>query len=149
MSEHASNSIIINAPPERCFRVACDFEHYPLWARDLKETEIVEVGDDGLARSVRFRAAAMGRSARYTLDYDYSDAPASLKWTLREGDIMKVLDGVYRFEALESGSTLITYDLEVELILPLPAFVKRRAESKIIGFALDGMKAYIESGRAG
>jgi hypothetical protein len=93
---------------------------------------------------VAYRAAAMGQSARYTLAYDYSDVPNSMSWKLVEGSIMRVLDGSYTFDAQEAG-TLVTYHLEVDLIVPIPGFVKRRAEGKIMGTALRELKKYVEA----
>ena len=86
----------------------------------------------------------MGRSARYTLEYDLSDAPHAVSWKLVEGDIMRVLDGTYTFDP-EGDGTLVTYQLEVELVIPMPGFIKRRAEGKIMGTALRELKKRVES----
>jgi hypothetical protein len=89
----------------------------------------------------------MGRSTSYTLRYDYGDAPATLPWKLVNGDIMRRLDGAYEFHPVEGDpdSTDVVYHLAVELIVPLPAFVKRRAETKIMHNALRELKAHVES----
>ena len=39
----------------------------------------------------------------------------------------------------------VVYHLEVDLVVPLPGFVKRRAEAKIIRTALPELKARVES----
>ena len=82
-------------------------------------------------------------STHYTLAYDYSQAPERLSWTLAEGDIMRVIDGAYDFSA-EGGSTRVTYSLKIELIVPLPGFVKRRAEVRIL-HTLKELKTRAES----
>jgi hypothetical protein len=81
----------------------------------------------------------MGHSARYALRYDHSGAPARMAWTLEQGDIVRVLDGEYAFEADPTG-TAVTYRLAIELAVPLPGFVKRRAETKILTTALDELR---------
>ena len=48
-----------------------------------------------------------------------SAAPEALAWELVESDIMRSLSGEYRFVEL-AGGTQVTYELEVELVLPLP-----------------------------
>jgi len=144
MAQQATEQITIDAPPERVFDVALDFERYPQWAADIKEVEVENRDDEGRGTSVRYRTAAMGQSARYTLAYDYSDAPHSMAWKLTEGNIMRVLDGSYTFDA-SNGGTLVTYHLEVELLIPMPGFVKRRAEAKIMGTALRELKRRVES----
>src|SRR6185312_4971113 len=98
MTETASERIRVEAPADRCFDVAIDFESYPEWAKDVKSARILETDGEGRGTSVEFRAAALGRSIRYVLDYDYSDAPEAFSWQFREGDMLKRLDGRYRFE---------------------------------------------------
>ncbi len=46
----------------------------------------------------------------------------------------------------DAGSTEVVYELSVDLVLPIPGFVKRRAEARIIKTALADLKALIESG---
>ena len=147
MADQATERATIDAPPERCFEIALDFERYPEWARDIKQATVKERDDQGRGTRVAYRVAAMGRSAHYTLAYDYSKAPRELSWELVEGDIMRRLDGRYVFEPSSStdGATDVTYHLTVELVVPLPGFVKRRAESKIMGTALDELKKRVES----
>jgi uncharacterized membrane protein len=144
MAERATEQITIDASPEELLGVLLDFERYPGWAADIKDVEVRERDDAGRGTLVAYRAAAMGQSARYTLAYDYSDIPDSMSWKLVEGSIMRVLDGSYTFEAQDSG-TLVTYLLEVDLIVPIPGFVKRRAEGKIMGTALRELKKYVET----
>jgi ribosome-associated toxin RatA of RatAB toxin-antitoxin module len=149
MADQATERATIDAPPQKCFDVALDFERYPEWARDIKEASVVEYDDEGRGKRVAFRVAAMGRSAHYTLEYDYENAPRELSWKLVAGDIMRVLDGTYIFDPGDDGAnpqtTDVTYHLVVELIVPLPGFVKRRAEGKIMGTALDELKKRVES----
>lgn len=147
MPEQATERTVINAPLERCYDVAADIERYPEWAADVKEAEVLERDAEGRPVTVAFRTAAMGRSTSYTLAYDHSEAPSRLSWTLEEGDVTRVLDGSYEFTALDDDptSTEVAYTLEVELVVPLPGFVKRRAETKILRTALPELKARVES----
>jgi hypothetical protein len=48
------------------------------------------------------------------------------------GDIMRTIDGAYRVSATDDGGTEVRYDLVIELVVPLPGFVKRRAEVRIL-----------------
>jgi len=127
--------------------VATDFEAYPEWAKDIKEAEVVHRDTDGRAAVVRYRAAAMGRSTTYLLGYDYTAAPGRLAWRLLEGDITRRLDGSYDFRALDGDDTVtdVDYELTAELVVPLPGFVKRRAESRIMQTALRDLKARVEA----
>jgi uncharacterized membrane protein len=149
MSDTAEEHIRIGAPPERCFEVAVDFEHYPLWATDVKRAEVLARDDEGRGSKVRFAVSALGQNINYTLDYDYSGAPAGFSWTLAESSILNALDGAYVFEPdSDSGAeaTALTYRLAVDLNLPLPGFMKRQAAGMVINNALKGFKRYLEAG---
>ncbi len=134
MVESASQTISIAASPQHCFDVATDFARYPEWAKDVKEAVVRRRDDAGRAVEVEFRASALGRSTHYTLAYDYSAAPEKLSWQLIHGDITKAIEGAYTFSpsATDPGSADVVYDLSIELVVPLPGFIKRRAEVRIL-----------------
>jgi hypothetical protein len=135
----------IRSSPEHCFDVLTDFDRYPEWAADIKQVAVDERDADGRAMLVTFRAAAFGRSTSYTLRYDYSGAPRELSWVQVGGDLTRRLDGSYVIEASEGGDSEVAYQLIVDLKVPLPGFVKRRAEGRIMGTALRELKARVES----
>lgn len=143
MAETASERIRIDAPPERVYKIAVDFERYPEWAKDVKQVKVLERDDEGRGVRVESRAAALGRSTRYVLEYDYEEAPAAFSWKLVEGDMLRQLDGRYGFEP-DGGGTRVSYELTADPSIPLPGFVKRRAASKIIGTALKELKREAE-----
>lgn len=143
MIDQATETAFIKASPQRCYELAIDFERYPEWARDVKEAKVLERDSGGRATVVEFRASALGRSTHYTLSYDYSQSPERLSWSLVEGDIMRVINGAYDFSA-EGDGTNVTYSLQIELVVPLPGFVKRRAEVRIL-HTLKELKARAES----
>jgi ribosome-associated toxin RatA of RatAB toxin-antitoxin module len=132
MAETATESITIAATREALWDIVLDMERYPEWAHDVKEAVVTRRDDAGRPLEVEFRSAAIGRSTHYTLAYDYTDAPGALRWTLVRGDIQKVIDGGYRFTPTADGGTDVQYDLEIELVVPMPGFVKRRAEVRIL-----------------
>lgn len=143
MVESGSESIVVSAAPDACFAIASDFEKYPEWAHDVKHATVITRDANARPTVVEFRASALGRSTHYTLEYDYAQAPSKLSWHMSDGDIMRSIVGSYTFEPAGSG-TRITYDLAVELVIPLPGFVKRRAEMRILS-TLKELKTRIES----
>jgi uncharacterized membrane protein len=132
MAEQASQTTTIAAPPDRVWAIAGDFEKYPEWAKDVKDVVVRARDSEGRPLEVEFRASALGRSTHYTLGYDYSLAPDVLTWRLIRGDIMSTVDGAYHFSPTADGGTEVRYDLVIELVVPLPGFVKRRAEVRIL-----------------
>ena len=145
MAEVATERMTVSAPPERCFAVSSDLDAYPQWAADIKEVTVHDRDDQGRPQLVTFRAAAFGRSTSYTLAYDYGAAPNVLSWVQTRGDITSKLDGSYVFEPAAGGGTEVTYHLEVEMKVPLPGFIKMRAQSRIMSIALRDLKVRVES----
>lgn len=143
MAETASERIRIETPPSRVYEIAVDFERYPDWAKDVKQVKVLDRDDEGRGLRVEYRAAALGRSTRYVLEYDYGKAPAAFSWKLVEGDMLRQLDGRYGFEPDGEG-TRVSYELTADPSIPLPGFIKRRAASKIIGTALKELKREAE-----
>jgi hypothetical protein len=146
MADEATEHITIAASPEHCWDVVLDFDRYPEWAKDVKEAVVRERDEQGRATEVEFRASALGRSTHYTLAYDYSDAPHTLSWSLVKGDIMRSLGGEYVFtpSSTPAGGTDVEYRVSIELVVPLPGFVKRRAEVRILS-TIKELKARAEA----
>jgi len=145
MPEQAREQTTIDAPLDACFGVLVDFDRYSEWVEDLKAVSVVEADDEGRGLVVEFRAAGMGRSTTYRLRYDYDGAPGRLGWALEEGDVTRAIDGAYLLTLGDGGTTEVEYELSIDLIMPIPGFVKRRAEDRIIRSALSALKARVES----
>jgi len=145
VAEETSEEVTISAPRELCWQIVTDFERYPEWVPDLRSVEVRERDERDRPKVVAFRAAAFGRSTSYTLSYDLSEAPARLSWVEVEGDITDRLDGSYELQEHDQGETVVIYRLAAELKVPLPAFVKRRAEGRIVSSALRQLKARAEA----
>jgi ribosome-associated toxin RatA of RatAB toxin-antitoxin module len=143
MSQRATESITVNAPPATLYAVAADFESYISWVADLKSVTVLLRDEQGRALEVEFRAAAFGRSSTYSLRYDYSRAPEVLAWSQIKSDLTTKLEGSYRFEAADAG-TEVHYELEVDLLVPIPGFIKSRAAQRIQTQALRELKARAE-----
>jgi len=150
MSEYSkpASAIIkttVSASAEACFKVASELEHYPTWVDGIELVDIKQTDDQGRPLICFFNAESFGRKISYTLQYDYSEAPNKMSWTLLEGDLISSLEGSYEFLPTESEDTEIVYTLAIDLSVPLPGFVKRRAEDKVLEGALADFKKRIES----
>ena len=132
MAETATEIITIDASPDAVWAVAIDLPRYPEWARDIKAVTIHETDEQGRPSEVEFRASALGRSTHYTLQYRYNDEPRQLGWSMIRGDIQRSIDGAFTFIPQPDGTTEVRYDLAIDLVVPLPGFVKRRAEVRIL-----------------
>jgi ribosome-associated toxin RatA of RatAB toxin-antitoxin module len=146
-TESALERTQISASPSRCYDVAADIASYPEWAQGITAVEIVDVDSQGRVTTATFIAEAIGRQTRYTLDYDYADAPSAIRWSQRAGDLTTRVDGAYTFapSPMDPDITDVSYELSIGLAVPLPGFVKRRAEAKIVGAALGRFRERVEN----
>jgi hypothetical protein len=148
VADHSHEHVHIAASPTACFGVATDFEAYPEWANDVKDARIVDRLDDGTPSRVEYHVAAMGRSLRYVLEYDLTEGPHAFTWWLVEGDLLRTLEGRYGF-ADADGGTDVSYELKVDLVVPMPGLVKRRAAGRIVNAALADLKRTVEARASG
>jgi hypothetical protein len=148
VADHSHERVHIAAPVTDCFAVATDFEGYPEWADGVQDARIVARDDAGTPRRVEYHVAAMGKSLRYVLEYDLADGPRVFSWRLVEGDMLRRLEGRYAFDDVDGG-TDVTYELAVDLTLPMPGILKRRAAGRIVDAALGDLKRTVEARVAG
>jgi hypothetical protein len=144
MADDAREQIDMTASPARCFTVATAFEQYPEWTSDVKHVTVLERDATGRGTRVEYHVAGLGRRIRYVLEYDFADAPHSFSWSLVEGDMLRALDGRYAFTPSDHG-THVDYTLHVDLAVPMPGLVKRRASGMIVGNALRDLKRAVEA----
>lgn len=144
MVDDAREQIDVAASPARCFDLATAFERYPDWTSDVKQATVVARDAAGRGTRVEYLVTGLGRRVRYVLDYDFSDAPRSFSWSLVKGDMLRALDGRYAFAPTGAG-THVEYTLRVDLAIPMPGLVKRRASGMIIGNALRDLKRAVEA----
>ena len=142
MAERVKDSIDIKATAEEILEIATDFENYPEWNTNIKKVEVRETDDDGWPTQVWYEVDAKVKTVRYTLEYDYSDAPESFSWDLLEGDV-KALSGSYTFDEFDDV-TDVTYELTIDPGFPLPGFMKKQAEKQIMSTALKDLKKRVE-----
>ncbi len=146
--EHTVSSVLVQATVQDCYAVGIDIAAYPEWVENLRTVEILTTDDQGLPATVRFEAEGLGRMSSYVLAYDLSEVPHKLAWNLVSGDLAREIEGRYVFHDMTEDPSLpvteVDYELTIDLAVPLPGFVKRRAEDKIVKSALDRFKQRVE-----
>jgi hypothetical protein len=144
MAASTSSRIMIAAPREAVMAVIADFSAYPQWASAVRATEVLGEQATGRASKVRFTLDAGVVKDTYVLGYDW-DGDAGVHWHLAEpGSVISAMDGGYLL-ADRGGATEATYELTVDVRIPMPGLLKRRAEKTIIDTALKGLKNRVES----
>ncbi|MGG8409823.1 SRPBCC family protein [Streptomyces sp. 12297] len=144
MAEHTSSSITIEAAPADVMAVIADFARYPEWTGEVKEAEVLATDATGRAEQVRLLLDAGAIKDDHTLAYTWTGAD-EVSWTLVKSQMLRVLDGSYRLAALGGDRTEVTYQLTVDVKIPMLGMIKRKAEKVIIDRALAGLKKRVES----
>ncbi|WP_062211660.1 SRPBCC family protein [Streptomyces sp. NBRC 109706] len=146
MAEHTRSSITIEATPAEVMAVISDFDRYPEWTGEVKEAEVLARDERGRAEQVRLLLDAGAIKDEHTLAYRWEDADA-VSWSLVRSRMLRSLDGSYRLAPVAGGKhTEVTYQLTVDVKIPMLGSIKRKAEKVIIDRALAGLKTRVEGG---
>jgi uncharacterized membrane protein len=139
----AEHTVEIDAPIETCFAAIIDYETFPSWQGAVVDTEVLDWDAKGRGKRVRLFIDAKVRKVDYTLDYSYNE-PERIEWDFVEGNGINGADGHYLFEDLGSDRTRATYKLGLEVGIPLPGPVARRAHKTTLKSSVDDLKKEAE-----
>ncbi|WP_034087875.1 SRPBCC family protein [Streptacidiphilus albus] len=145
MAEHTRSSTTIDATPAEIMAVIADFAAYPAWTGEVKEIEVLAEHPDGRAEQVRLLLDAGAIKDEHVLAYTW-DGERKVSWTLVKSQMLRALDGSYSLAPAGRGGTEVTYQLAVDVKIPMLGMIKRKAEKVIIDRALAGLKKRVESG---
>ena len=139
----AEHTVEIAAPIKTCFDAITDYETFPKWQSAVVDTEVLDWDEQGRGKRVRLVVDAKVRKVDYTLDYRY-DEPTRIEWDFVEGNGINDADGHYLFEDLGDGRTRATYKLGLEVGIPLPGPVARRAHKSTLKGSVEDLKREAE-----
>ena len=141
------SDIVIEAPPGDVMAVIARFEDYPDWATGMQDVRVLATDEQGRPLDVRFVVDSPPIRDTFTLRYDWRDERL-VTWSLvpDEESMLSAMDGSYTLDAVAGGRTRVTYQLAVDLRLPLLGMLRRKAEKVIVDTALKGLKRRVESG---
>lgn len=146
MADRTRSTIDIAAAPGEVLDVIAAFESYPEWAEQVKDCTVLTEDGDGWADQVEFTLDAGAIKDQYVLEYDWDvaeDGTGVVSWHLVRASLLKGLTGSYTLAGAGSG-TRVSYDLEVDLTIPMIGMLKRKAEKLIIDAALSELKKRVE-----
>lgn len=140
------SDIVIEAQADDVMEVIAGFGDYPQWATGMREVDVVDTTPDGQPLDVRFVVDSAPIRDTFTLRYDWRDERL-VTWSLvsDDGSMLSAMDGSYTLDVVAGGRTRVTYQLSVDLKLPLLGMLKRKAEKVIVDTALKGLKRQVES----
>jgi hypothetical protein len=145
MTDLSKSLISIDAPIADVQKVLFELDKYPEWSAQIKSAEALARDDQGRITKVKMSIDAGMMKDRPVLDYDWSQAPNKLSFSLDEADLLTSMDGVYTITAIDEDTTEVSYELEVALSMPVPAMMRQKAEKATIDAALAQLKSHLEA----
>lgn len=145
MADSTAQTIYIDADPKTVMDVIADIGSYPQWVSEYTETEVLEADADGYPKTARLVLDATVLKDTMVLSYDWPADHKSVRWRLVSSSLLRSLNGAYRLSPKGSG-TDVTYELSVDLLIPMIGLLKRKAERRLTDTALKDLKKRVEAG---
>ena len=144
MAEKTTQTIYIEADPSTVLEVIADIDSYPEWISEYKEAEVQEKDADGYPKTARLVLDAAVLKDTLVMTYTWPADRKSVSWTLVSSSLLRSLEGSYLLAAKGSG-TEVTYELSVDLAVPMIGLLKRKAERRLTDTALKDLKKRVEA----
>ena len=144
MSEFSKSTATIEAPISDIQKTLSELDKYPEWSTQIKSAESLETDGQGRITKIKMSIDAGMMKDRVVLDYDWSQAPEKIIFSLEEADLLTSMDGAYTFKSIDSDSTEVTYELGVSLSMSIPEMMRKKAEKATIDAALAQLKSHLE-----
>lgn len=129
--------VSIEAGVEEILAVMLDLEALPEWSPAHRSSEVLERDDEG--RPVRSRATVqtVGITDDTEIALTYHDHGYS--WTLLRSTWQRSQDA--RYTLVPRGDrTLVRFEVTVDPVMPMPAFMLKRAAKGVVDTATEGLR---------
>ena len=130
--------VVIEAPPADVLAVLVDLESLTEWSSAHQEIEILERDAEGRPRKSRQVVKIVGVSDEQVLEYSVDDGGVS--WKLVSSGQQRAQQGRYTLTPQGDSSTLVRFELTVDLIAPLPGFLIRKGANGLMDTATKGLR---------
>jgi hypothetical protein len=144
MSEFSSSTVTIDLSISEVADTLFAVESYPEWSGAFKKVDVLATDDQGRATKAKLTVDAGAVKDVVTLDFDWSQAPNKVTFSLDDANILTKMDGAYLLKSLGEDSTSVTYELSVGLSMPIPAMMIAKQEKSTIDSALKQLKEHLE-----
>lgn len=140
MATSDSREVLIEASPGEILDVIADVECTPDWSPQYQRAEILDTHPDGRPKRVKMTIKAAGLSDEMVLEYAWTDDTVS--WTLVSAGQLKAQDARYTL-APDGDKTKVTFDLTIDLAIPMPGFLLKRTMRGGMVTATDGLRKQV------
>jgi carbon monoxide dehydrogenase subunit G len=137
MTVTESREVVIEATPDEIMDVLFDLESLTEWSSVHQEVEILERDDRGRPSRSRQIVKIVGLSDEQVLAYTVHDD--GVGWTLENAKQQRAQSG--RYTLIPQGdSTRVRFELTVDLVVPIPGFLIKKASRGLMDTATEGLR---------
>ncbi|MCB0934338.1 MAG: SRPBCC family protein [Mycobacterium sp.] len=144
MADRTAQTIYVDADPRTVMAVIADIASYPEWVSEYTRAEVLETDPEGYPLLARMVLETSALKDTMVLRYDWPADRNSVRWSLESSSLITALDGSYTLTP-SGGGTEVTYELSVNLAIPMIGLLKRKAERRVTGTALTDLKKRVEA----
>ena len=144
MSSVSTSTVSITASADEVRAVIFDLASYPSWSTSFKSVTVLESDGQGRPTQVSMSVDAGALKDKPTLNYDWSAYPDRLDFSLEDADLLTQMSGAYIVKD-NDDETEVTFELTVELSMPVPEIMRTKAEKSTIDLALKQLKEKLEN----
>ena len=143
MADRTAQTIYVDADPRTVMAVIADIDSYPEWVSEYTQAEVLETDPEGYPLLARLVLEAAVLKDTMVLKYDWPADRSTVRWSLVSSSLLTALNGSYTLIPSGTG-TEVTYELSVDLSIPMIGLLKRKAERRVTGTALIDLKKRVE-----
>jgi ribosome-associated toxin RatA of RatAB toxin-antitoxin module len=140
MATSDSREVVIEASPEEILDVIADVESTPAWSPQYQSAEVLEAYDNGRPKRVKMKIKTAGISDEQVVEYTWAGDVVS--WTLVSAGQLKAQDASYTLTP-DGDKTKVKFDITIDLSIPLPGFVLKRAMKGGVETATEGLRKQV------
>jgi ribosome-associated toxin RatA of RatAB toxin-antitoxin module len=140
MATSDSREVVIEASPEEILDVIADVESTPTWSPQYQSAEVLDAYDNGKPKRVKMKIKTAGISDEQVVEYTWSGDVVS--WTLVSAGQLKSQEASYTLTP-DGDKTKVRFDIAVDLSVPLPGFILKRAMKGGVETATDGLRKQV------
>lgn len=142
MATTAQGSVEIKASPADVMNAIAAIEDMPKWSSSHKSAVVDSRHDDGRPKLVTMEVSQVGVTDKLQVEYTWQ-GDTEVSWKLVSSSQLDQQEGNYVLTPSGSG-TKADFSLTVDLKIPLPGFLVKKAIKSGVDTATKGLKKWVE-----
>lgn len=142
MAVQASTEVVFDAPPEAIMDVLADVDALPAWSSLHRHVEVIDRYPDGRPHHVKATMRLLGITDKELLEYHWGE-----HWMVWDAEANLQQRGQHVEYNLtpEVDRTRVRFDIIVDLAMPIPEFLIKRAKKLVLDVATEQLRRRVMS----